>query len=100
MLCFLQSYLGVRSIATCLFLSSFGKSFALLHAIWDYPAPFVHAVELFVLTCNAVALKAQLRCSTWNAVLIVAMSTGARVAFELCFGSSFLSWERVGGLAS
>ena len=36
---------------------SFGKALALLHMIWDYPLAFGHAIELFVLSCNCVALK-------------------------------------------
>ena len=89
-----QSHFGFRSIATCLLLSSLGKCFALLHAIWDYPAVFAHAIELFVLTCNAVAINAQLRCSACDAVLIVAISAAARATFELGLHGIFpRKWE-------
>ena len=75
-----------RSIAACVLLSSLGKSFALLPAIWDYGSMrvvFTQATGLFVLACNCVALRVQLRCDTLVSVLVVGIAAAARAACEL-----------------
>ncbi|KAL1524170.1 hypothetical protein AB1Y20_019079 [Prymnesium parvum] len=76
-----------RSIATCVLLSSLGKAFNVLPAIWDYGAlrfVFAQATELFVLACNCVALKVQLRCHTRTSVLVICAAATTRFAVECC----------------
>ena len=70
-------------------LSSLGKSFTLLPAIWDYGSLrviFARATDLFVLACNCVALRVQLRCDTLVSVLIIGIAAAARTACELSLG--------------
>lgn len=71
------------SLATAVLLSSFGKCFAVLHMIWSYPDAFVHAVDLFVLTCNCVALAQQLQCTTQQAAAVVAAGGAAKAVLML-----------------
>lgn len=81
----------LRAIATSVLLSSVGKSFALLPAIWDYGSMrfvFAQATTLFVLACNGVALRVQLRCDARTSVLIVGIAVAVRAALEF-----FLEWS-------
>ena len=64
-------------------LSSFGRSLVLLDMIWVYPLAFCRAVELFVLLCNGIAIKVQLRCSTPQAAAIVAAGAAAKGLSQL-----------------
>ena len=72
-----------QSTAGALLLSSVGKAFVLLHMIWEYPLAFAAAIELFVLTCQAVALSVHLQCNVEVVVRTLVVAVAARVGLSM-----------------
>jgi len=83
-----------RQLLETVVLSSFGRSLVLLDMIWVYPLAFCRAVELFVLLCNGIAIKVQLRCSTPQAAAIVAAGAAAKGLSQLAVVAAWYAFSR------
>jgi len=63
--------MSLHYITVALVVSSFGKYLYLLTIVWPYTDLAVHAIDLFVLTSNIVALQAFLNCRFMIAASLV-----------------------------
>ena len=66
-------------VFVAIILSSFGRGVLLFMLVWDYPVLFIRGVDVFVLTSNAVALKAFLDSSYFSCFMTVLAAWGAKI---------------------
>ena len=77
---------ALTTLGTCLFVAGCVASFG--------PNEGSAAVELFVLLCNGIAIKVQLRCSTPQAAAIVAAGAAAKGLSQLAVVGAWYAFSR------
>jgi len=69
-------------VFVAIIVSTFGRGVLLFMLVWDYPLLFIRGVDVFVLTSNAVALKAFLDTSWTSVICAIGPAYCAKLLFH------------------